>query len=67
MTTEQVNAINFEQENNIEALRQLVKFWQEKKILAEFQLKLFRGNLSEEQIRESFNLDRIKEMMKVAK
>ncbi len=67
MTAEQANAINLEEENNQATLRELVKFWQEKTILAEIQLKLIRGNLSEDQIKESFNLDRIKEIMKTTK
>jgi hypothetical protein len=64
MTDEQALSINLEKENNIETLKELIKYWQEKSFLAEYQLLLLRGNLSKEQIIASLNIERINEIMK---
>lgn len=63
MTDKEANAINIDAESDIETLKILIKFWQEKAMLAEFQLLLMRGNLSNQQIKNSFKIESIKEIM----
>jgi len=67
MTNEKALSINLDTENNPSVLKELVKYWQDKAVLSEYKLLLFRGNLSEEQINLSLNIERIKEIMKVTK
>ena len=64
MTDEKAISIILEKETNIETLKELVKYWQNKAVLAEYQLLLLRGSLSKQQIIESLNLEKIKEIMK---
>jgi len=67
MTVEKALSINLETENNPSILKELVKFWQDKAVLSEYKLLLLRGNLTEDQIKQSINLERIKEIMKITK
>jgi hypothetical protein len=67
MKEEKALSINLDKENDPIILKKLVKFWQDKAVLSEYKLLLLRGNLSEDQIKQSVNLDRIKEIMKITK
>jgi len=64
MTNEKAMSINLDTENNIDVLKELVKYWQEKAFLSEYKLLLLNGKLSEEQINQSLNIERIKEIIK---
>jgi hypothetical protein len=64
MTAEEANQINLESESNPILLRKLVKFWQEKALISEYQLMLYQGKLTESQINETLNIEKIKQLFK---
>ncbi len=64
MTANEANQINIESENNPVLLRKLVKFWQDKALLSEYQLMLNQGKLTENQIKDTLNIEKIKELFK---
>ena len=63
MTKQDINSINLKTENDPQKLKEVIKYWNEEAILAQYQLMMMRGKLSNEQIIGSFNLDKIKEIM----
>jgi hypothetical protein len=63
MTKQEINSINLKTENDPQKLKEVIKYWTEEAILAQYQLMMMRGKLSNEQIISSFNLDKIKEIM----
>ena len=63
MTDEEVKKIDVESENDLVKLKEIILYWQEKAFVAQYQLLLIRGNLSNEQIKNSFNIEKIKEIM----
>ncbi|UZH54655.1 hypothetical protein JRG66_11830 [Salinimicrobium tongyeongense] len=56
MTTEKYLNGNWENENNPETLKQVIKFWQEKALRAEMELLIINGNISLDEL-ESIGLD----------
>ena len=65
MTTHEINSIDLEKENNPEKLKEIIKYWQEKAFIAEYQLLLIRGKITIEDFKSSVNIQKIKDIIEL--